>query len=162
MSVSRIQPPLPRHAFQFALVPALELDPRAGDEILDGGRDEDLARGGRPGHSSTDRHRNARDLALVEFALARVHTGAHLEPDSAHALDDCLCAANRARRPVERGKEAITRGVLLLASESRQLAPYQRVMAFEELPPRTVAELGGALGRADNVGEERVHELLRA
>src|SRR6266571_3532047 len=132
-SRSRIQRPRPRHALELALGPLLEVDPRAGYEIPDGGRDEYLARGGRAGHSSTDRHRDPRDLALVELALARVHPCAHLEAEAAHAFDNCLCATDRPRRPVEGCEEAVTRGVLLLASESRELAAHQRVMAVEEM-----------------------------
>ena len=97
MSPSCIQAPFPLHAFQLALVPALELDPRAGDEIPDGGSDEYLARGGRPGHPSTNRDGNPRDLALVELALARVCTPARSSSPIPRTLSTTACAQRIAR-----------------------------------------------------------------
>src|SRR5205814_10584123 len=46
----------------------------------------------------------------------------------------------------------------LLAAVARQLASNERVMLGEQLAPRAVAELGGAYGRADDVGEEEGRE----
>src|SRR5207248_6292103 len=129
-----------------------------GDEISDGGRDEDLSRAGRGRHPRPDRDRDARELAVVELALARVHAGAQLEPDPTDALDDGLGTANRPSRPVEGGEEAVAGRVLLLAAVARQLASNERVMLGERLAPRAVAELGGAHGRADDVGEEEGRE----
>ena len=94
----------------------------------------------------------------MELALARVHSGAKLETDPACACDDRLGAANRPGRPVEGGKEAVACRVLLLAPEAGELPPHQGVMLSEELTPRAVAELGGALRRADDVGEEQCGE----
>ena len=84
-----------------------------------------------------------------------MHSSAQLETDPTHALGDRLRAANRPSRPVEGGEEAVAGRVLLLAPEPGQLAPNQGVMLTEQLAPRAVADLGGALGRADDVGEKQ-------
>src|SRR2546423_11308064 len=106
-SASRVDVPDSGDALQLALTELLELDSRTGDEISHSGRDKYLSCAGRGRHPRTDRNRDARELAVVELALARVHAGAQLEPDPTDALDNRLGTANRPRRPVESGEETV-------------------------------------------------------
>jgi hypothetical protein len=59
-------------------------------------------------------------VRLDQFALSRVQTGTHLEPEIAHAFADRAGTANRAGRPVERGEEAVAVGVELAATETKE------------------------------------------
>src|SRR5437867_2572441 len=102
----------------------LEGEAGAGDEVLDGARDEHLAG---PGLRSDPRARvdgDPGDLAVQEFALAGVQAGAHLEPQLADLLDDRLRAADRPRGPVEAREEAVAGGVDLPAAEAGELLSH--------------------------------------
>jgi hypothetical protein len=59
----------------------LEVDPGAGDEILDRSRDEHLSGRRRSGDARADVHGDPGDLAVGDLALAGVQTGADIEPD---------------------------------------------------------------------------------
>ena len=61
---------------------------------------------------------------------------------------------NRARRAVEAGEEAVPGDVELGSTEAHQVPADQGVMALEQLPPCTIADLGCLGSRADDVGEE--------
>src|SRR6185437_14383188 len=130
-----IQAPRPRHSLQLPFAAVLESQARAGDEVFDGLRDEHLARPGGSGDACPDRDGQARNLAVVELALARVDTGAHLESESMHAFHDGLRAADRARGAVERCEEAVACSVPFFAAEPPELPADERMMLVEELPP---------------------------
>src|ERR671934_399381 len=149
-----VEPPGSRHSLQLVLAALLELHAGPGDEVLHRLRDEHLAARREGGDPGADHDGKARHLVLVQLALAGVHAGPHLKPELVHSVDDRVRAADRPRRPVEGGEEPITCGVLFFASVARQLASHERVMALEQLAPGTVAELGGAVRGADDVGEE--------
>ncbi len=131
-----------------------EAEPRAGDEILDGARDEHFSGPRRLRDPGADVDCDPADLAVHHLALARVQAGAHVEAQVANTLGDRTGAADRARRPVETREEAVAGDVELGAAEANELAADQRVMTLEELPPRAVAELRCFRRRADDVGEE--------
>ena len=65
-----------------------------------------------------------------------------------HGTADC------AGRPVERGEEAVAGRAHLAAAEAAELAADRRVVLLQQVAPAAVAELGGVLGRVDDVGEE--------
>src|SRR3954469_3714349 len=79
---------LPRAASPLRPVhaPVLQLDARAGGEILDGAGDEHLARPGERGHACTRVDGNAGDVAVVELALAGVEPGTNREPEGHHSV----------------------------------------------------------------------------
>src|SRR3954469_5312921 len=81
---------------------------------------------------------------------------AHVETDTANAFDDRACAADPARRTVERREEPVTGGVDFVPAKSLQLAPDDGMVALEGVSPRAVAERPGAVRRADDVGEHQV------
>ena len=98
------------------------------------------------------------------LALAGVDAGADRDAGAARALGDAERAADRPRRPVEGGEEAVAHRLDLVAAVGGELGADERVVGVEQLAPRAVADLGRALGRADDVGEQdgRQHPLGRA
>src|SRR5829696_1971399 len=150
----RKQPPRARNTLELVLAAVLELDPRTCDEVLHGRRDENFAGSGERSYACADRDGDAGDLVVVQLALARVQAGTKLDAEGAHLLGHGLRAADRPRRAVERGEEAVARSVLFLAAKARELAPHERVMTSQQLTPALVAELTDPLGRPDDVREE--------
>src|SRR5919201_3168968 len=96
-----------RDPLQPVLAAVLEVDPRAGDEVLDGARDEHLAGLGKRRHARADVHGDAADLAVDELALTRVQPCADVQVERADAVADRARAADRPRRSVERREEAV-------------------------------------------------------
>src|SRR5207253_2121086 len=76
-----------------------EVAHRAGHEHLAGCRARDHARG--------DMHGHAADVWADHLALAGMHAGAHIDAWRAEVLPDRTCAADSARRTVERRQEAV-------------------------------------------------------
>src|SRR5215213_4173722 len=149
-----IDRPGPRNALQLVLAAGLEGDPGAGDEVLDGARHEHLP--GRCARRDARAHVDgeARRLAVDQLALAGVDPGAHVETESLRALDELQRAPDRPRGAVEAGEEAVSGGVDFRAAVALQLPADERPLLREQLAPAPVAELGGSLGRADEIGEE--------
>src|SRR5213592_1101869 len=103
--VDGIEPPLARDALQLVRAPVFELDPGAGDEILDRRGDEHLARLGQGGDPRTGRDCDPAELAVDPLAFARMQAGAYLEPERADRVADRRRALDGATRPVEGGEE---------------------------------------------------------
>src|SRR5438105_3634686 len=160
-----VRPPLTGDALQGAGTGVLEREPRTAREIADGARYEDFAGRRFACEAGTEVHRHADELVSADLALAGVDTGAHLEAQRTRGLADGARAADRARGAVERGEEAVTGVVDLLAAEALQLRANGGMELFEELLPTSVAHLRCVLGRPDDVHEEhrRDHaiEVLR-
>jgi hypothetical protein len=76
-----------------------------------------------------------------------VDAGPDLDPQVADAPDDRLRAAHGTCRPVERDHEPVARRVDLSAADAL-------VVRGQELAPEPAAQLGRALGGADDVGEQ--------
>jgi hypothetical protein len=103
-------------------------------------------------------HRDARDLAVDQLALARVQAGADLEPEQAHRLDDRAGAPHGRPGRVERREEAVAGRIHLATAEPLELRTHERVVAGQQPRPAAVSQLHGALGRADDIGEEHRRE----
>src|SRR5438477_4237938 len=106
----------------------VEGEPGAGDEILDGLRDEHLARPGERGDPCPGVDGDAADLRPVELTFAGVDTGADLDAQLPDSLAGRERTADGARRPVEGGEEAVARRVHLAAAEAVELAPDRAVV----------------------------------
>src|SRR5207244_2355826 len=76
---SRIELPLARHALELVEPSLLELQARPCDEILDGSRDEHLARTRSGRHTSSDVDGDSGHFSVLQLALAGVNAGADLE-----------------------------------------------------------------------------------
>ena len=70
--LDREQVPVPGNPCELANSPVCETNPRAGDEILDRARDEDLPRLRLCGDTRTGMDGDTRDLAVDELAFAGV------------------------------------------------------------------------------------------
>src|ERR671930_2095198 len=152
------EPPLARHALQLVSAAVLELEPRPRDEVLDGARDEHLARPSLVGDAGSDVDGDPARLPAVELALAGMDARADVEAEVAEDAPDRARARDGARRAVEAREDAVACGVDLLPAEPGDLGPHGSVVACDQLAPRAVAELRRPLGRADDVGEQHRRE----
>jgi hypothetical protein len=129
----------------------LELDPRAGDEILDGSRDEHLARPRSARHSRSDVDGQPGDLLPDALALAGVDPRPHLETELGNPLHDLAGTGDRPRGPVEAREEPVPGRVDLDSAEALELTADGRVVLLEQLSPGAVAKLHRPFGRADQI-----------
>ena len=114
----RVELPLAGHALELVDAAVVEVDAGAGDEILDGARDEHLARPGLRGDARADVDGDAGDLVVAELALARVQPGADVEAELAHRVARSRArSGSRARRAVEGREEAVAGRVDLAAAD---------------------------------------------
>ena len=110
-----------------------EIEAGPGDEVTYRRCDQRLAPFGKTRHAGCDVHGDApRLLASNAFHLARVQAGPDPDPEWREPVLDAEGASNRARRPIERGEEAVARCVDLLAGESVELPPDDCVMLLDE------------------------------
>ena len=72
-------------ALELVQSAVFELDPRAGDEIAHGGRDQHLAGICDGSHARTDVHRDAGQLVPDNLDLARMQAAANRDPEPANA-----------------------------------------------------------------------------
>ena len=98
------------------------------------------------------------DARLVLLDLARMEPGADLDAEPANRVADRAGAPDRTRGAVEGGQEAVAGDPDLLATEPLKPVSDKRVVLAQESSPAPVAELGGTLGRADDVREEHGRE----
>src|SRR6187200_14316 len=113
----------------------LELDSRAGDQVLDRARDEDFARPRQRSDTGTHVDSDAGDTVPMHLALAGVEACPDRQANRLDGVADRDCTADRARRPVERSEEAVTRGIDLSTAEPFELPADSGVMGVEELTP---------------------------
>jgi hypothetical protein len=126
-----VERPLTRDAFQGAPAAVEELEAGSGDQVPDRSRDKDLSAAGFGRDARTNHHREACELALVHLALTDVDADSGFESERFEPCHDCLTAADRSRRPVERREEPVSGRIPLLTAESPQLASHHRVVAGE-------------------------------
>src|SRR5437588_1808014 len=103
--------PFAGDAFEIVHAALFELDARSGDQVLDGSRDEHLAGLSMRGDSCSCVHGDPGDLAVDELALPGVEARTQVEPQSLDRVGDRAGAADRPRRSVERGEEAVAGSV---------------------------------------------------
>jgi hypothetical protein len=92
------------------------------------------------------------------LAFARVHPGAEREAGRARGIEDGQPGPHSGGGGVERCDEPVAGGVHLVAIQAAELGPHDRIMGVELAAPRFVAQLGGADGRLDDVGEQHGSE----
>jgi hypothetical protein len=134
--------------------PVCELDPGAGDEILDRARDEHFPRVREQGDACARMNGNAGEFAVNDLTFTRVEAGAYIESQFANRVDNRVRTSDCTSRPVESGEDAVPGRVQLAAAEPHKLASDEGVMAVEQFVLGAVAELCGAVARADDVREE--------
>src|SRR5213595_952114 len=105
--------------------PVLELEVGAGDEVVRGRGNEYLACSRASCDACPDVDRDAaRLLRRHAFDFARMHAGAYVDTQLAHAGADFECTVDSAGGAVEQGHEAVTGGIDLLASEPFELTAH--------------------------------------
>src|SRR5450755_1596638 len=90
-------------ALEGMRAPSVELEPGPGHEVLDGARDEDLARVRRAHHPRADVDGDAADVVADELALAGVQARSGLDAELEKVVTDRARAADCPRGPVECG-----------------------------------------------------------
>ena len=90
-----------REALEIVRPSILEADPRSGDEVLDGARDEDLTGLGEGGDAGRDMDRHAPELAGDALGLAGWEPRSHLQPQAADSVPDGGRTRHRPSRSVE-------------------------------------------------------------
>ena len=131
----------------------LEVDARAGDQVLDRARDEHFARPGQRAHPRPDVDRDAADVGVDDLELAGVQAGAHLQAEPSHFGLGRPGAADRTAGSVEGREESVPERLDLLAAMALELAPHHTVMGGHQVSPAAVAQLGGLARGVDDVGE---------
>src|SRR5215218_4140301 len=149
----RVQAPFARHAAQLTLATILEADSGPDHEILHRAGDEHLVRPSAMHHPRSDVHCEAAEVAIHHLELARVQSGAHLQPQRAHRLGHRGGAADRPRRSVEGREEAVAGALDLPAAMALERLPEQRVVALQQETPAPVAHLRRPPGGLHDVGE---------
>ncbi len=77
----------------------------------------------------------------------------NLDAQHPDRVDNGVGARDRGARAGERRDESVTGGVHFASAEPFEFVAHDGVVVVEQVPPPAVAEHGGALGRADDVGE---------
>ena len=100
-----VQVPTLGNALELVLAGVLENETGPCDEVLDGGRDEDLGGSGERTDPHADVNRDAPNLIAIERDLASVKPRSDLDSDRSHRFGDGLSAPHASGRTVERGQE---------------------------------------------------------
>ena len=141
-------------AFEFVFALVAKDEVRAGEEVGDGTRHEDLVGPGMGADALADVHRDPSHVVVLEFDFTTVETGADLESEGVDLVTDRARAANRPGGTVESGQHTVTGGVHDAAPTTGDLPIHQCVMAGEEFAPDPVPQGGGVAGGVDDVGEQ--------
>src|SRR5262245_35712054 len=136
------------------LAAIIKPDTGAGDEILDGSRDENLARLRDGCDSRPDVDGDTADLAVHELALTCVKPRPDLESELANNVPYRTRAPNRAGRAVEGREESVTGRVHLPSAEVPQLSSDEPMVLLHELAPPAITELGSTGCGVDEIGEQ--------
>src|SRR5262245_58348562 len=94
----REQPPIVGDALELMRTAVGEADPRPGDEILHGARDEHLARAGQGSDARGDMDGDPADVLAEQLDLTAVQADANLQTERAGSLGDRAPAADRTGR----------------------------------------------------------------
>jgi hypothetical protein len=138
-----------------------ETQPGAGDQVLYGARYKNLACTGKRRNARADVNGDAADIISDHLAFAGMEPGTNLDTERLDFLGNRTRAANPASRTVKGSEKAVARRFDFMAAKARKIAADRGVMLVEEIAPPLVAERGGPLGGADDVGEEYGSDRLR-
>jgi hypothetical protein len=131
-----------------------EVEPGTGNKISDGARDEHLARAGEGNDARGDVDAGSSHAVAAALDLAGVKARAHLETQVPQLLAQCERTADSPCRTVETSEQAVSGEVCDDPAEVSDLTLGKRFVRIEQLAPTLVAELDGACGRIDDVGEK--------
>ncbi len=149
-----VQAPCSLDTLELALTASFEAEPGTFHEVSDGLRGENLAPTSRSHDPRSYGHCNSAHLGTDLLYLTDMEAGTDLKAQRLHALDRLQRALGGRGWGIEDGKEPVARGVHLATAVALQRSPDQLVVLLNELTPAAIAQLGGHLGRADDVREE--------
>src|SRR3954453_24077802 len=112
------EPPLAGDALQLVQPAVLELDARAGNEVLHGARHQHLPGRRLRGDTGAGVDRDSADVTVVYLAFPGVKAGSDLEPEATHLVADLPRAVNRPGGPVERSQHAVAQHLYLPAAKA--------------------------------------------
>ena len=145
-----------------------ELEPGAGDEILDRLRDEHLPGGSLGSDAGGDVQSDPAHPPIGDLDLAGVHASADDDPVGSRRVGDRGCAADGSRGAVEAGQEPACNALQLAAAIAGELPAHDLVVGRRGGPSRA-DDLGGderdehALVvrryRGAAFGQERLHDI---
>ena len=101
---------------------------------------------------------DALHLMFADFDLAGMKTAADLDAERTDRFRNGLGATHGARRTIEGSEKPIAKRFHLVAAGVRKLSPDDRMMSVQKIAPALVAQLLGAGGRVDDIGEEHRRE----
>jgi hypothetical protein len=108
-----------------------ERDLRAGDQIVDGSRHEDLPRASERRDASGDVDGYARDVIATAIAFSGVETGADVESEPCQLAQNRCCAPDRASRTVEHGEQPVAGALDPTSSKPLEFSIASAVVAIE-------------------------------
>src|SRR5207248_10431617 len=131
---------------------------RPGDQIGDCAGHKNFRRSRQSSDPGTDMDRDTSHVGSPELALPRVEPDSDLDAQSSHCLDERPGASDRPAGSVERRQMTIPGRVDEPTPELLDLSLREAVEAIEKFLPSVIAELRGAFGRTDDVGEQHGRE----
>ncbi|CNV38564.1 Uncharacterised protein [Mycobacterium tuberculosis] len=90
---------------------------------------------------------------IAHLDLARMNTDPDLNTQRGDRVDDVVRARDRGTRTGERRDETVTGRVHFATAEPLDFVAHDGVVVVQQVAPSVVAERGGVLGRADDVGK---------
>jgi hypothetical protein len=132
----------------------VEFDSRANHEVLHRRGDEDLPGLREPSNTRTDVYGDPGQIIVADLTFSGVEPTADLDPDPARLFGDGSGTSDCSTWPIEGGQKPVTKRLDLAAAEALDLAPCQPIVTIQKVAPGVVPEGRGALGRADDVGEQ--------
>jgi hypothetical protein len=121
--------------------------------------DEHLSGSGEAADARADVHCEPADVVIGEqLAFAGVQTSANLQAQVMDPVADRDRAADRAAGTIEHRERSVAERLHEPPSVALDLLAHLDVVALKQRPPLAVTELGGTLGRADDVGEQHRRE----
>src|SRR4051794_39257811 len=104
--------------------------------------------------ASSDVNRDPLSVATSQLNLTGMQSASHFDAERSHCIYDSTRTPQGASRPIEGRHKTITKRLKFASTVARQLPSHDRVVLGQERVPAPVTELGGALGRTDDVREE--------
>src|ERR1700759_952946 len=155
-----IQAPPLRHAFELVNATILEADRGFRHEVLNRARHQDFTGPCFRGGARADVKGETEHLCPAYLVFASVQPHPDFQPQRAHGLADCSCAADPGGGRAERRPQPVPRRHDFLAAQGLQLAADGSEIMLHHLRPARIAEPRGFLGGAVDIDDEDRGERL--
>jgi len=146
--------PGPRDALELVLTSVLELDARAGHEVGDGARDEDLVGSRLCLDSCCEMYCDPTDIVISQLDLAGVKPCSNLQTERTQRVAQPNSAPDSPSRPVEGCQHPIAGRFHQLAALPFDVLEADAIVLVEQPSPAGVAEFSRPCRRVNDVSEE--------